>query len=382
VLYLARRLRGHTLLQALARVNRLHEAKTCGLILDYSGVIQDLGRAVDFYNQLADYDPADLEATVNCADAVADHLHRVHADLQAALQPLKSDRHAQEPDALLRDTIGYKRFVELFNAFADALRLALSLNTFLASTPGRTLEQYNADYAFCHQLKATVGRPHQQRPVYSTYENPISQLIDTHVGAGPVEQLCEPVDLQDAGWRRRAGQQDHQQAAGGDRLMAAFAGHFFRNRLVIDPLNGGKFSNRLEQVIKGYHHGRSKDAASFGYTKQASAGAINCLEDHQSPAIADCGMTQRFYDCVRQSIPSYRSDHDKIHTRIAVQIKRRLAPYKIRDWRQNPDIINRMRGEIDEILFDAAKRYGIELSLQAQDGIIDDCIGAAIDGDD
>jgi len=42
VLYLARKLKEHTLLQAIARVNRLHEGKEYGLILDYSGVIEEL----------------------------------------------------------------------------------------------------------------------------------------------------------------------------------------------------------------------------------------------------------------------------------------------------------------------------------------------------
>ena len=48
VLYLARKLKEHTLLQAIARVNRLHEGKENGLILDYSGV-EDLDEAIDFY---------------------------------------------------------------------------------------------------------------------------------------------------------------------------------------------------------------------------------------------------------------------------------------------------------------------------------------------
>ena len=56
VLYLARKLKEHTLLQAIARVNRLYEGKEYGLILDYSGVIRELDEAIDFYSRLADYD--------------------------------------------------------------------------------------------------------------------------------------------------------------------------------------------------------------------------------------------------------------------------------------------------------------------------------------
>ena len=38
MLYLCRKLREHTLLQAIARVNRLHEGKEFGYIIDYANV--------------------------------------------------------------------------------------------------------------------------------------------------------------------------------------------------------------------------------------------------------------------------------------------------------------------------------------------------------
>jgi type I restriction enzyme R subunit len=39
VLYLTRKLNGHTLLQAIARVNRVAEDKEFGYIIDYYGVL-------------------------------------------------------------------------------------------------------------------------------------------------------------------------------------------------------------------------------------------------------------------------------------------------------------------------------------------------------
>jgi len=38
----------------IRRVRLLHEGKEYGLILDYSGVIENLDEAIDFYSQLAD----------------------------------------------------------------------------------------------------------------------------------------------------------------------------------------------------------------------------------------------------------------------------------------------------------------------------------------
>ena len=41
-----------------------------------------------------------------------------------------------------------------------------------------------------------------------------------------------------------------------------------------------------------------------------------------------------------------------------------------------------MRGEIDDILFDAAEELGIDISLEEQDAIIDRCIAVAIANED
>ncbi|MEJ7687722.1 MAG: HsdR family type I site-specific deoxyribonuclease [Variovorax sp.] len=52
VLYIDKPLKGHNLMQAVARVNRPHEAKRCGWLVDYRGVLKALDTAVADYRQL------------------------------------------------------------------------------------------------------------------------------------------------------------------------------------------------------------------------------------------------------------------------------------------------------------------------------------------
>lgn len=47
-MYLDKPLKDHTLLQAIARVNRPYEGKTCGLIIDYIGLFDNIQRALTF----------------------------------------------------------------------------------------------------------------------------------------------------------------------------------------------------------------------------------------------------------------------------------------------------------------------------------------------
>ena len=64
MLYLARTLKEHTLLQAIARVNRVAEGKEFGYIVDYCSVLGELSQALSSYSALEGFDEADLAGTV------------------------------------------------------------------------------------------------------------------------------------------------------------------------------------------------------------------------------------------------------------------------------------------------------------------------------
>ena len=64
VLYLTRNLKGHTLLQAIARVNRVYTDKEYGYIIDYYGVIENLDSALEMYSTFEDFENEDLVGTL------------------------------------------------------------------------------------------------------------------------------------------------------------------------------------------------------------------------------------------------------------------------------------------------------------------------------
>ena len=64
VLYLTRKLKGHTFLQAIASVNRIYPDKDYGYIVDYYGVLGALDDALDVYSSFAEFDEGDLEGTM------------------------------------------------------------------------------------------------------------------------------------------------------------------------------------------------------------------------------------------------------------------------------------------------------------------------------
>ena len=58
VLYLDRKLKDHTLLQAIARVNRVYDGKDFGYIVDYYGVFCNLQDALEIYTE---FDKEDID---------------------------------------------------------------------------------------------------------------------------------------------------------------------------------------------------------------------------------------------------------------------------------------------------------------------------------
>src|SRR5699024_12410380 len=70
VLYIDKPLKEHNLIQAIARVNRLHPKKKFGLLIDYRGILSELDTTIQKYQDLASrtqggYDINDIAGLYN-----------------------------------------------------------------------------------------------------------------------------------------------------------------------------------------------------------------------------------------------------------------------------------------------------------------------------
>ncbi len=382
VLYLARKLKEHTLLQAIARVNRLYEGKEFGLILDYSGVIEELDQAIDFYSRLADFDRKDLEDTVGYIAERAEQLPQLHSDVWEIFQKVKGAKDPEVYEVHLRDEDLRHKFYERFSFFARTLSLALSSANFLEKTPLKTINIFKADLKFFQNLRAAVTQRYQETIDFSEYEPKIKKLIDTHVGADEVESLCEPINLLDANERRLVLDDQGKSAGAKADMIASATRHVIEQEMAKDPVFYKKFSKFLEDMIKALHEGRIEAIEALEKIKDMSVKVATHTDDDIPSELVGNDMARRYYGCVREPVAEYNTSNEKPLAEIAMLITKRIAQHKIRDWRTNQDAINKMRGEIDDILFEIAEKYSIEFSLDDQDKIIDKCIEVAIANED
>jgi type I restriction enzyme R subunit len=373
-LYLARSLKEHTLLQAIARVNRRYPGKEYGLILDYRGVIRELDQVIDFYGQLARYDRDDLQATVADVEERTGQLPQITANVWELFATIKGATDPERYETHLRDDDLRGRFYERFSLFARTLALALSSTSFLMETDEKTIRRYKEELKFFQNLRSAAGRRYQEVVDVSVYEPRIKKVIDAHVGAGNVEPPGKPINLLDASQRARILEDESKSAVAKVDMMAAATRQVIEMEMTKDPLFYNTFSKRLKEVVDACHADRLQALEALEKIKDIALKVATHTDDDIPPELVGRDMARRYYGCVCEAGPTYGSVEPKPGAKIARLITDRLKQHKIRGWRTNPDVINKMRGEIDDILFEVAEEAGLDLSLEDQDAIIDRCI--------
>lgn len=181
VMYLDRGLREHNLLQAIARVNRPYdEAKTYGLIVDYSGVTMDLEKALEIFEK------DDMKGALDSLEDMLGMLRDRHADVM---------KYFEGVDRKNYDTI-IERFesVDLREEFEyDFKMFARALDTVL---PDRTADPYVKDFKFAGEIRQLLRTRYDgERPSTIPYGKKIQKLIDEHIRSLGVSSLVDQMEV-------------------------------------------------------------------------------------------------------------------------------------------------------------------------------------------
>ena len=195
ILYLTRPLKEHTLLQAIARVNRLHEGKNFGYIIDYRGILKELDFALDLYGDLDEFDRADLQDLVTDVGAETAKLPQLYSDLWDVFKGVKNKQDVEAMQRHLEDEERRLKFYDRFSDFARTLGIAMSSEKFLRDTDQKELDRYRTDLKYFKNLRYAVAHRFAETVDFGEYQERIAKLVNTYVGAGEVEQVVKPVDI-------------------------------------------------------------------------------------------------------------------------------------------------------------------------------------------
>jgi type I restriction enzyme, R subunit len=244
VLYLDRAMRGHELLQAIARVNRTARNKTHGLVVDYYGVGRHLTEA------LAVYTEGDVAGALT---DITDEL------------PKLADRHRRVLDVFRGHGIADLRDVEAcVNLLHDqklraefTAKLEAFLETLDRVMPRSEARPYLIDaklLGFINKVAANLYRSEQMSLV--GVGEKVRRLIDEHIIARGVDPKIPPISITDAEFIRVV------EGHGSSKTRASEMEHAARKHLRVnagkDPAYYRKLTERLEAILQQFQENWSE----------------------------------------------------------------------------------------------------------------------------
>ncbi|MHB8528189.1 MAG: type I restriction endonuclease subunit R, partial [Caulobacteraceae bacterium] len=266
VLYLARPLREHSLLQAIARVNRVFDddearEKPFGFIIDYCGVLQDLGEALTANDALKDFDASDLDRAVGEIAAEARSLPAKHAALLDIFAGVSNRYDEEEYARSLADPSLREDFYKALSAFSRTLTVALSSRTFVEETSPERLMRWRSDEKRFKALRVHVKTRYADEIDWSDYEERVRAILDQHVTAHEVSAVIEPLAVFDdeaiEGARLAGGRSD---ASIADEI-AHRTKRIIEERWDEDPAFFEKFSKLIQAAIDAFRTHRLDEKA-------------------------------------------------------------------------------------------------------------------------
>ncbi len=376
VLYLTRRLKGHTLLQAIARVNRLCDGKDFGYVIDYRGVLQNLDAALDIYGQLSEFDKEgldDLCTALSDVDSEVRKLPQRHSDLWDVFKAIRNTRDEEAYERLLADEETRDKFYERLSAYARTLAIALSSSAFLASAPAAKLDKYKADLRFFMRLRTSVRKRYAEVVDFREYEARIQKLIDQHVGTGEVEKITDLVNIFDADAFAKEVQKLGNTASKADTI-AHRVKRTIHDRMPEDPAFYRRFSEMLEDAIRAFREQRMSDAEYLRKVTNIAEKVKNRTGDDIPAALAHRDVAKAFFGVLQDVFSEYADDGfdpRSAGTTASLAIDDIVQQNRIVNWTSNTDVQNRMMGAIEDYLFELKEERGVDLTFDHIDRILE-----------
>ena len=379
VLYLCKKLRGHTLLQAIARVNRLHEGKEYGYIVDYENVLGELNKALTSYDELAGYDDEDLEDTLTAVADVVKKLPQAHSHLWDVFNGIKHSTDEEQFEVLLADQKKRDEFYDRLSEFGHILAIALSTTKFMADTDESDIAMYKNDMKRFAKLKDAVRIRYADGINYREYEPRIKKLLDTHIKADKVDQLNEPVNIFDddsfKGVMQELGVYSTKSKAARADVIAHALKKEVQKRWNEDPTLYKKFSELIQKAIDDFRNQSITDAEYLNRVSTLRSNVVSGRRDNMPSDIKDNPDACAYYGVLSPYIKEQEPDAAKTET-IAVEATLAMQDIiekhdKVDFW-NDPIAQNKTKNEIDDFLYDVLKnKHGIQLEPDKMDEIID-----------
>ena len=242
VMYLDNILKGHNLLQAIARVNRVYNKnKSCGFVVDYVGVLKHLEKALAIY---ADEDIQEITQVVKNKSKSLDDLKSSHRSIEEFFKKHGISNWRQDIDEcvdLLVDEKTRDEFISLFRRFSRALDAVL---------PDPRALKYVSDLKILGYIKESArNRYRDDKLSLRDASKKIREIVEEHLLSQGIDPKVPPTPLFDDAFLEKLKAKPLKAKA--QELEYAILEHIEKH-YEEDPEFYERFSDRLKRVLEEY----------------------------------------------------------------------------------------------------------------------------------
>lgn len=381
VLYIARSLKEHGLLQAIARVNRLEEGKDYGDIIDYYGLLTELDEALLTYSNIGDFDEEDIQDALISAQEEIKKLPQLHSDLWEIFNGInKYDIEAYEQHLKYEDD--RDKFYDKLSQYSKVLQLALGNFKFLEKTSEKKIVTYKNDLKFFLNLRVSLKSRYAESIDRKEYEAKIQKLIDTYVTSDEIIQVTEPVDIFDTEKFKAEVEKKVSTRSKADTIAYRIS-RTISEKWDDDPIFYKKLSELLKEAIAKYSkqimdeaERLKNDNAYLNRVTEILTMARTRTGDDIPISILNNEVAKAFYGVVFEKIKKYDATKDSA-AELALKIDKIILDNQYVDWIKNTDLQNKIINDIEDVLFEFKDTNKIDITFDDIDFIIDESMKIA-----
>jgi type I restriction enzyme R subunit len=365
-------LKAHTLMQAIARANRVDEGKNNGLIVDYCGILKNLHKALATFTTIdggtgaSPVKPADEKLIAELREAIA-LVHAFLAEKNVSLDTVIKANGFEKNAAVL----AIQESVNLNDATRKHFEI-LSRNVFKkfkACLNLQEINQYRDDYAALNIVYKRMKKSEEQADISDIIRS-LHKVIDTAVepreGNAPDTQIYDISKIDFGRLRHEFACSPFKHTTVQDMRIAIEKR--LQRLMAQNPLRAD-FQKRYEEIVGEYN--KEKDRATIERTFEELLRLVESLNEEEHRAIRE-GLDEEslsLYDLLRK--PNMEPQETRRIKDVAIALLETLKAEKLQidHWREKEATRDAVKLAIKDFLWNEST--GLPVDVYTEDEVME-----------
>lgn len=328
VLYIDKPLKEHNLIQAIARVNRLHPKKKFGLLIDYRGILSELDTTIAKYQDLASrtqggYDINDIAGLYSQMSTEYKKLPQLYKNVWAIFSKVQNKNdieqlrqvlvpRVEERDGELVDIHLKVRedFYDALTEFSSCLKVALQSATFFEdkSFNDEDRKHYKETVKQFSSLRQLAKEDAGEIIRYDEYDEQVKKLLEKHVVGVDIKEPGGVYEVGKMGKKEKPEEWSEEKTRNETDIIKTRIAKMIEQELRDDPYAQESFSRLLRQAIeeaeKLFDHPLKQYMLFHEFEEQVKERKLDDIPD----AFAENKHAQAYYGLFKKVLPEAFAD--------------------------------------------------------------------------